>query len=176
MNMAYNITQQQLAGWALSPRPKATAVDIARLESELGFSMPAPYVEFVTRYGFVLFDQDQPARNRFAAHYTGSGQVEVREGDITYLLQPERIIQSYRSSTAPEFDDDTTLPAFPDTYVPIAGDSGQGKVLLEMAPRHGRVWYWREKEWRWGTEDNTELGFVAENFYDFINNLQSDPL
>lgn len=174
--MAFDVTPQQVAGWAQNPRPKATAADIARVEAELGFKMPAAYVEFVTQFGFVLFGHDLPARKYFAARYRKSGQDEVRSGDITYLLQPERIVLSYRNSTEPEFKDDPTLPAYPKHFVPVAGDSGQGKVLLEMSPQHGRVWYWKEKEWRWGTEDNTELGFVAENFYDFINNLKPDPL
>ncbi len=67
------------------------------------------------------------------------------------------------------------MPAFPADYLPVGNSAGQSQILLELRPASGRVWYWRESEWRWGTGDKIELGFVANNFYDVINNLQPDP-
>ena len=43
---------------------------------------------------------------------------------------------------------------------------------MEMGKHPGRIWYWPFNEWAWGTEDNTWLGFVADDFRDFINGLR----
>ena len=54
-----------------------------------------------------------------------------------------------------------------------ADDDGSGTVILmEIAEKPGRIWYWYENDWAWGLEDNTWLGFVAENFEGFIKALR----
>lgn len=64
------------------------------------------------------------------------------------------------------------LPLIPDGFLPAANDNGQGLVLIEL--QTGKVWYWRESAWRWGTEDNTRLAFVADDFDGFINALRPE--
>lgn len=172
----FHITPAVLQAWHIKNEPKACQADIEMMERELAIKLPQAYVEFVMTYGFVIFGQDPDRRRYFDSVYTGNGQSVVRRGNIAFLDNPTDVIQGYRILTSTDDPDDETLPAFPNEYIPVGNDAGQGQILLEMSPQHGRVWYWKEKEWRWGTEDNTEFGFVANDFYDFINNLQPDPL
>jgi len=172
----FKVTDAMLADWQAKAKPKASSADIQKIEQSLRIKLPQPYIDFVEQYGFVVFGRDADRRHLFRCRYTATGQTVERSGDIAFLETPDNLILAYRNLTEPEYDGDETLPAFPKEYIPVGNDAGQGQILLEMSPQHGRVWYWKEKEWRWGTEDNTELGFVADNFYDFINNLQADPL
>ena len=53
---------------------------------------------------------------------------------------------------------------------PVGGNAGQDLILLDL--RDGSVWFLPEgREDPWGTGDNTELGYVAPKFSDFINGL-----
>lgn len=172
----FKITPAMFQSWQNKNEPKATRADIDMIERELGIRLPKPYVEFVMAYGFVVFGLDPENRCFFSYACDKDGQTVVRRGHIAFMENPETVIEGYRVLTSSEDLDDLTLPAFPKDYIPVGNDLGQGQILLELSPHHGRVWYWKEKEWRWGTEDNTELGFVADDFYEFINNLQPDPL
>lgn len=168
----FQIPDTMLNYWQLKNKPKATAEDIQLIESSLGIKLPTSYVEFITRYGFVIFQSGiDGMRDAFDYTITYPDRVEVHEGDIAYMMKADRVIQSYNIATDPDYGEEWS-PCFPRNYLPIAGDAGQGSILLELDGDHpGRIWYWTEKQWPWGEEDNTWLGFVAESFYDFINNL-----
>jgi hypothetical protein len=167
----FQIPEVMLARWQKEDEPKATASDIRLIESSLGIKLPVPYVEFVSQYGFVMFNDVPGMCDQFSYTITYPDRLEAHEGNIAYVMQPDRVIQSYNIATDPDYGEEWS-PCFPRNYLPIAGDAGQGLILLELDGDHpGRIWYWTEKQWPWGEEDNTWLGFVAENFYDFINNL-----
>lgn len=172
----FKIPPDVAQAWARMNEPKADAGTVQHLEVVLGFSLPPAYVEFITRHGFVVFGRDPERRWRFT--YTmedGHGQREVRQQSVAYLFNPGDVPVVYRNTTTPDPDDDT-LPSFPPDYLPVASDRGQGCVLLEIRPVPGRVWYWPARAARWGTDGNTRLGRVADNFHDFINHLEPDPL
>lgn len=158
--------------WASHPEPKATTADIARIEAEIGSTLPVSYIEFVTRIGFVIFGEDAEERNHFDYTITFPDRQEIREGDISFLEEPDRLITGYRVLTTSEIEDDEQFPKFPANYLPIGNSAGQDQILLEMGEHAGRVWFWPYNDWAWGTEDNTRLGFVAEDFYEFINKLR----
>lgn len=158
--------------WGKQNYPKATIADIARIESKIGSSLPSAYVEFVTRFGFVDFDGIPEMRRLF--DYTGvfPDRKEIRQREIRFLLPVDRIIKAYHICTRAQSDDDEDFPKFPANFLPVGNDAGQGLILLEMGEYLGRVWFWPEREWAWGTEDNTWLGFIAEDFQAFINGLR----
>ncbi|MBL8472114.1 MAG: SMI1/KNR4 family protein [Rhodocyclaceae bacterium] len=162
--------------WRAMGKPIASPADIARLESELGTRLPAPYVEFVGRYGFVVFGGDAERRAVFSYVIDQPGQREAREDVVRYMFNPDMLMTIYRYMISTDEPDDESRPMIPRAYLPVASDAGHGRILLELEGRPGRVWYWPERDSRWGTEDNTQLGYVAENFEDFINGLRPDPL
>lgn len=172
----FKLTPEMLRGFADEPRPRASASDLAAMEAAIGQPLPKPYCEFVTAYGFVVFGHDDQRRCLFDCRFDLPGQTVVRRGDISFLHTAESALKAWRMMTAGPVNDDDSFPAFPTDYLPVGNSAGQSQVLLELGPRIGRIWFWRETEWRWGQEDNIALGLVADNFYDFINNLQPDPL
>ncbi|MCE2970100.1 MAG: SMI1/KNR4 family protein [Burkholderiales bacterium] len=83
----------------------------------------------------------------------------------------QHFLKSYEGNKL-DFPEDG-WPRFPSNYLKIANSAGQDAILLELGGDHlGRVWYWPENADAWGRGTNTMLGFVAENFYDFINRLR----
>ena len=160
------------AHWIKRNKPKASATDIIQIESKIGYTLSEPYVEFITNFGFVVFD-DVPGMNcMFDYSIIFPDRTETHEADIAFFEQTDGLIMAYEILTTKEFKDDQDFPKFPKTYLPIASDAGQGQILLELGEHAGRVWYWPFNEWAWGTEDNTWLGFVADDFYGFINKLR----
>ena len=159
-------------GWLRSPPKKATDADIFKLEATFGAKLPGQYVDFVKQYGFVKFGYDANDTRIFTVVYEGDGQRELRQATAAFLVSPERAVQTLENFTDKSDPDSEELPLIPDGYFPAGNDNGQGLVLVELAT--GKVWYWRESAWRWGTEDNTRLGFVADDFDGFINALRPE--
>ena len=58
----FQLSNSMQHGFLARPRPKATAQDIQSIELALGLSLPKPYIEFVTEFGFVLFGRDNERR------------------------------------------------------------------------------------------------------------------
>ena len=168
----FNIPEVMRSHWENQGMPKATAEDMACIEATIGSRLPSPYVEFVTQFGFVVFEDIPGMRDAFHYTVTFDGEEEKRQGDISFFHEPGELIQVHKYSTTAESEEDDMRPLFPAHFVPIASDAGQGEILLELGDHAGRVWYWTEKEWAWGMGDNTWLGFVADDFYEFINKLQ----
>jgi hypothetical protein len=176
----FKIPEPMLSYWETKAYKKAALADLAEVERLFGTALPASYVEFVTTIGFVVFD-DVPRMqmlrhfdytvvpfpgNRFAE------EGEIGQGNIAFFYEPDQIVKGYGILTEPDGEEDDFLPKFPRNYLPIGNDAGQGQILMEMGEHPGRIWYWPENDWAWGLEDNTWLGFVAENFEDFINGLR----
>lgn len=173
-NPMFNITPGMRASWLRLSEPKATAADIALIENSLGIKLPQSYVDFIEQHGFVVFGRDPDGLSVFSYVIDDGAQKVTRQADITYLFEPDKILQVYRYMVSTDFPEDETRPMIPPGYLTIGHDSGQGTLLLDVVANPGRVYYWPESEWRWGTEDNVALGYVAENFEDFFNNLRPD--
>ena len=170
----FNITPGMEQAWRDLPKPKATPVDIARIEGTLSIKLPPSYVDFVSQYGFVAFGRDDEGRCMFWYTIDGAGRKETREGDISFLFRPDKLLQIHRYMTTTESPDDDTRPMIPPGYLPVGSDAGHGSILLDIDAHPGQVWYWRDSPVRWGLDDNTAIGFVAEDFEGFINGLRSD--
>ena len=54
--MKYRITEAMQSYWNEENEPKANKNDIAHIETALSITLPSAYVDFVTQYGFVTFD------------------------------------------------------------------------------------------------------------------------
>ena len=168
----FQIPEAMQTHWIKRGKPKASATDIMRIESKIGATLPAPYVEFITKFGFVVFDDVPGMYCLFDYIIIFPDRKEIHEADIAFFDQTDRLITAYETLTRKEFIDDEDFPKFPANYLPVASDAGQGQILLELGENAGRVWYWPYNDWAWGTEDNTWLGFVANDFYEFINKLR----
>jgi hypothetical protein len=168
----FNLPQVMLDYWTRKSKPKATTADIAVVEAAIGAELALPYVEFVTQFGFVLFSSVPGMRNEFDYALRYPDRMEVQSGDIAYMLDPQMLVRAYNHDTKLDVPEEG-LPCYPPDYLVVAGSAGQDSVLLQIHGDHpGRVWYWPENEDAWGRGTNTVLGFVAENFYDFINRLR----
>ena len=168
----FQISASILKYWKENPEPKATDSEIAFIETRTGFKLSRPYIEFITKYGYVIFGEDAEQKYHFDYSIKYPDRIEIHEGNIAFLHNADQVITAYRNMTLAEFEHDETRPVIPANYLPIGNDMGQGQILLELGEHAGRIWYWPFNEWAWGTEDNTWLGFVADNFYDFINRLR----
>jgi hypothetical protein len=158
------------------PKPKATAADIAMLEGALDTTLPPSDVEFVSRHGFAAFGRDPEGRCVFQYAIEAGSRVEMREGDISFLFRPEKLLQVHRYMISIESPDDEARPMIPPGYLAVGSDAGHGCIPLDIAARRpGQVWYWRASASRWGLDANVALGFVADDLEGFINNgLRSD--
>ncbi len=164
----FNINETMLIYWDRKNESKATVFNITQIETELEMVLPAPYVEFITQFGFVIFAR---YNDTFDYSIIFSDRNEIHQGDISYLEGLDHLVVGYRNLTIDSVEDG--LPAFPKNYLPIGNDAEQGQILLKMDGEDiGSVWYWPYNEWAWGTETNTWLGFVAKDFYEFINKLR----
>ena len=173
----FNVTGGMLQAWKKWDKPLATPADIANIESSLGIQLPAEYVDFVTRFGYVLFGRDVPERrSRFSDVIDVDGKSVTRHRDVRFMHQPDKIVPRYRYMTTTDDTDDETRPSIASGFLPVAGDASYGEVLLDIAANPGQVWFWPENPDRWGLGDNVALGFVARNFTDFINSLRPSPL
>jgi hypothetical protein len=176
----FKIPEPMLSYWESKAYKKATIADLAEIERLFGTALPTSYVEFVTTIGFVVFDDVPGLKMHDHFDYTVvpspenkfAEEGEIGQGNIAFLIEPDQVVKAYGILTEPDGEDDDYLPKFPRNYLPIGNDAGQGIILLEINEKPGRVWYWYENDWAWGLEDNTWLGFVAEDFEGFINSLK----
>lgn len=168
----YNLTSDIINSWESDNRSVALKSDIEQIESALNLKLPVPYIEFVMTYGFVIFGNDNENTSVFNYKYTDGQQHNTLQQEVAFLSTADLVIKAHRILTDSSDPDDHSLPSFPKSFIPVGNDLGQGKILIESAPHHGRVWYWPESESRWGSEGNHQLGFIADDFYDFINGLQ----
>lgn len=159
--------------WRDLPKRRATQADIAALESALGVQLPRGYVDFVSQHGFVAFGRDLDGRCMFRYTVEEHGRRETRQGDISFLFQPERLLQIHRYMTSTESPGEETRSMMPPGDLPVASDAGHGCSLLDVAAHPGQVWYWRDSPARRGTDDNVAIGFAADDFAAFINHLSS---
>ena len=107
----------------------------------------------------------------FDYYYHFNDRKEIHRGDIICMLDPDILIRAY--NIMHEDSPEENLPMIPPGYLAVAADAGQGRILLQIEDTQvGSVWYWYYSEWAWGVEENTKLGFVADDFYDFINHLK----
>jgi SMI1 / KNR4 family (SUKH-1) len=170
----FNVTPEVEQSWADADRPKATASDIAQIEGALGTRLPADYIEFVTRYGFVIFGDDDQRTCVFRYTLQGTGQRELHQHEIAFLYESPRVLKVWRNMGDTGQASGGSPPMLPPGVFPIGSDPGQGLILLELAT--GKVLFWRENDAPWGEGGNTRLGEVSESFATFINGLQPDPL
>ena len=173
----FNITEGMAKAWKEKNEPLATPADIALVENTLGIKLPADYVAFVTRYGFVEFGRDEPERrSMFSYVIEENNQRVTRQCDISFLFDADKLAPRYRYMTTTDNPHDETRPAIPPGYLPVGSDAGHSAIVLDIAANPGQVWFWPYNDDRWGLGDNVALGFVADNFTDFINSLRPDPL
>ena len=83
--MTFAISPGMAKAWTSANRPKATPADIAMLEASIGTALPASYVEFVIRCGFVTFGDDVDRTCLFSYAVEKGGPREIREYEISFL-------------------------------------------------------------------------------------------
>ncbi|MEP6501811.1 MAG: SMI1/KNR4 family protein [Betaproteobacteria bacterium] len=172
----FNITTGMEQAWLALGEPLAQPADIELIEGALGVGLPREYVEFVTRYGFVEFGRDPERRMLFSYMVDERGRRETRQDGVSFLFDPDEVVQIYRYMISTDDPQDESRPMIPPGYLTVGSNAGHSSILLDVATNFGQVLYWPESDWRWGTHDNLALGYVADSFEDFINGLRPDPL
>jgi hypothetical protein len=172
----FNVTPGMLQAWEKRGNPKASPMDIARLQAIAQGRLSPSYIEFVMQYGFVVFGRDPERTKLFTYTIDSNGQREVRQETAGFLQTPDNVATTYTYVTTTDDPDDETRPMLPEGYLTIGRDVDHGFILLDFLEQPGRIRYQPRTDWRWGTEDNTWLGDVAPDFESFINGLRPDPL
>lgn len=170
----FKIPQQTLEYWKLDGPEPFSEADISEIETAVGFPLPNAYREFALQYGSVQYDT-LDVDCAFKYEYREDGASMEFDGAISHFLRADRVVQYFHGLTRDDGGDD--LPKFPPIFLPIGMDYGQGNILLELGGEKERIFYWEFQYDSWGKGNNVRLGFVAENLYDFVNNLEEfvDP-
>lgn len=160
---------QTLTWWASKGLTGANADEIERAKAAIGPLVPYDYLEFLQTYGFVEWDLDIPDSFEYRL-LSYPHQVINKAASITHLW-PARHIERMAADVRTAENDSLPL-YYPNTHFPIGGTGGQAQIVLELEPAPGRIWFWPEREDERGSGDNTELGFVADNFTNFVEGLR----
>jgi len=161
--MLFSPPPETLAYWKQRPATPATAADIAMLEARLGLKAPPSYVEFMTTYGNVEFDDE--INSRFEYVYESGGQLERRSQLIAFIKSPQKAIRYWEGLQS---DQRVSIPAH---LLPFGMDYGQGELLIEFGQPTGRVYYWDFDTQNWDS-GTTRIAFVANDLVEFIDTLK----
>lgn len=161
--MPFSPPPATLAYWQQRPGTAATPADVAMLEARLGLKAPASYVEFMTTFGNVEFDDE--INSRFEYVYEGGAGRERRSQLISFIKSPQKAIRYWEGLQS---DPKIHLPAH---LVPFGMDYGQGELLIEFGQPTERIYYWDfdTHDWESGV---TRIGFVVDDLVEFINTLK----
>ncbi len=161
--MSFNPPRDTLRYWKATGSILATDTDIALLERRLNMKAPKSYIEFMKKFGAVEFDDEIDCR--FDCVYEQSGGILRRTQVISHIKAPETALRYCEGLQA---DPHVDLPS---NLFPFGMDNGQGEILIEFGFPTERVFYWdfENHDWESGA---TRIGFVADDMYEFINNLK----
>jgi SMI1-KNR4 cell-wall len=165
------IPVETLSYWQRREFVPASPAELAAMNVLAKGRLPPDFLKFLADYGFVLWEYTVP--NAFFYSKEELGQRIVAEAAMTYLHD----VNSLGRVLEHVWMDDAAngYPMIPTHVLPIGGTGGQDMILMEMEPKNGRIWYWPFSNDAWGTPGNRTLGFVADSFTDFINNLRMGP-
>jgi hypothetical protein len=167
----FRIPVETLAYWQAREGDfkKATPEAVAGIMALGKGALPRDYLEFIATYGFPEWEYTVP--DSFDARTEADGQITVDERAISHLWSFESLSEKTKNIWRKD-NPQNGFPMLPDNMFPVGGTPGQDLVVVEMEPEKGRIWYWRFTNDAWGTPGNRTLGFVANSFTDFINNLR----
>ncbi|MEZ5713826.1 MAG: SMI1/KNR4 family protein [Paracoccaceae bacterium] len=148
-----------------------SAEDFRRIETVWGFPLPEAYKRFLSTYGPVEFPDGFSVFD-YVGHAPDGGE-RVLQGDISCMVSAEALESAHRHLIA-DPDNETDEPFFPPNMLCFAGSTGTDQLLLELGTATPRVWFWEDSNDAFGRNDNRHLGFVAETFEAFIDNLRSN--
>ena len=160
-----------LAYWQRRAFLPATPTEVVAMTALAKGRLPQDFLRFLANYGFVLWEYTVP--DTFDYVLDEQGQRIVAEASISYLHDANslgRVLENVWMDDAAN-----GYPMIPQNVLPIGGTAGQDMILMEMEMENGRIWYWPFTNEAWGTPGNRTLGFVANSFTDFINNLRMGP-
>lgn len=132
--------------------------------------LPKDYQEFIAEYpgGITPTEED----NFIVAQF----KEESIEVQVDYLISLESLISDYSFGYESIYADGSKSK-LPPLHIIIASGSIDDFVLNvdKKSPDFGKVYNWTRSGDPWGTGDNTEgLGWVANSFTDFLNNLKQE--
>ncbi len=172
------MTKDELLAVWTDGMPKINLADLEQIAQRNGQPFPAPYVELVSRYGLPYFDDGKVF------------DVDWRKADGT-PLSAEEIEDIDPVSGVSTFSDIATIrdmtdlvhtfaargqPMIPKGMFPFSMNSAGNYLLFKGDdPQRGSVWLWSRKDEIWGEGDNVWIGFVANDFDDFLFNRLRDP-
>ena len=137
--------------------------EISMLEDRFNSKVPKSYSEFLKVFGGVEFGFE--VANQFSYTYNDTGNTKCHYQVVGHIKTPERVLRYYNGLA-----DDNDLE-FPRHLLPFAMDLSQGELFIEFGKPTERIFYWNFDKHDW-TNPQMRLGFVADNMYDFINNLE----
>ncbi len=101
----------------------------------------------------------------FDYEYRYPDRIETRSEAIAFIERPQVALEYYQGL---QKDPGVSMPP---NLLPFAMNYGQGELLIEFGGSTERVFFWDFDSHDW-ERGSARLGFVADNLYDFINNLR----
>lgn len=154
---------------ARPPFERLTQVDFAQIEETWGYPLPDAYKSLVSTHGCVDFPDEFSGFTYVYARDDGPRQ--QYQGDIAFLMTPERLIAAHRHLIADPYND-TEEPFIPRFMLPFGNSAGTDLILLELGSDTPRVWYWEDQGDAFGRGDNMLLGYVAPSLDAFLAALR----
>ncbi len=166
----------------------ATEGDIKKIEQDLNCILPHDYVDFMSQYNDFIPSYEKAEFGYCYNVKWSDGQdkrlkkfysIETVDQWIIIHPSPPTINSGGISTTISNLNEainnylEHSLERIPVETIPIAHTGGGNLLLLGIkGENHGKVYYWvmnLEREPGEPTYDN--IGFVANNFTDFLNSL-----
>ena len=144
--------------------PIITDIELNRLESALGITLPQSYREFLKKY-----NGGRPKPSGFPIQ----GLANNPKGIIQHFMGINQRIES--SNLVWTFN--TFKGRIPPSLLPCARDEGGSLICISLeGPDQGTIYYWYLKE-EYGRPGYDNAYFVARNFSEFIESIHSyNPL
>jgi hypothetical protein len=152
--------------------------DLALIEARNGQPFPAQYRDIAAKFGMPYFDNSKVAEIEWQRHDGSAPSAEEREDmdpligvstfdDVDGIATTTDLIHTYAAKGR---------PMVPRGMFPFSTDSAGNYLLFKgNDPQKGSVWVWYWTDDVWGQGDNVWIGFVADDFDDFLFNRLRDP-
>ena len=172
------MTKDELLRQWTDETPKISRAELEPIELRNEYPFPEQYVAVVTVFGTPYFEDGKVHEVNWRKHDGAPLNAEEREN-----IDPINGVSTFDNAAAIAAMTDLVhayaargRPMIPAGMFPFSTDSGGSWLLFKGDdPQRGSVWIWSWTDDNWGEGDNIWIGFVADDFEDFLFNRLRPP-
>jgi SMI1 / KNR4 family (SUKH-1) len=165
------MTRDELLRQWTDEMPKITRAELSPIELRNGRPFPEQYLEVMTVFGTPYFEDGKVHEVDWRKHDGASLSAEERQD-----IDPINGVSTFDKAEAIAAMTDLVhtyaargRPMIPAGMFPFSTDSAGNWLLFKGDdPQRGSVWIWIWSDDIWGEGDNIWIGFVADDFDDFL--------